>query len=706
MKKTPLFIFLCMILMASCSETPVIVPTDRPCADLESAERMFGTWTDNPASIPVSFVYGEEVHNGLEGLELLSNTVSKVPSGQNLKAVFRLDGDVRLTVDAFLNTEFGETEYTVWIENNGTVPSKEIKEFLTAVIPFEGEDPMLRGCLGDHTNLYADYQTELKDTVVSFVSSNGRATHIVFPYFDLVHGNGGTLLAIGWAGTWQSEFCNEGSTTVWKAGNCNDFDSVLMPGEKIRSALVVMLPYKGRDRDDATNLWREWFIKYNMPKADASGNSIQPFSTTCFAADTGLPNSDGSISERFYTWKRTLERLVYEDVKPDFRWFDAGWYFDPRGETVPTDWYGTVGTWELDTVKWPGKTFLESNEACHKEGMKVLVWFEPESVCDVEDLAKNYGYNPEWADFNRGNRYTNNLGNHDCLEWTLGRITKMMGENGVDLFREDNNSNPVKAWTGFDAKEAEKTGLPRKGITENLAIQGHYELWDRIIDFCAKNGKCTYIDNCASGGGRNDIESLRRSLPFMRSDADRTTTALRLSMTTSYCRWIPFHGANTKESAGELEPGMAGGSTFYITRASWLPVYNISEVFTHDVELDYVRLRATFGEWKKYNHLLVKDMYPLTPWHRHDDDSHWTAIAWHDRVADEAVLQAFRQETCPDPEYTAFLKFLKPDRRYNLTNEDTGEVLTMTGAALASDGIKIALPEPKSSAVWHVVPAE
>ena len=706
MKRGYLLLILCVVLLAACSKTPEIVPTDRPCADLESAAAMFGTWTANPAAIPVSFVYDGTVHNGLDGLEVLSNTLTQTPDGKNLKAVFRLDGDVQLTVDALLNAEFGETEYTVWIENKGTTPSKEIKEFLSAVIPFEGEDPMLRGCLGDHTNLYADYQTEFKDSVINFVSSNGRATHIVFPYFDLVHGNGGTLLAIGWAGTWRSEFKNEGSTTVWKAGNCNDFDSVLMPGEKIRSALIVMLPYKGRDRDDATNIWREWFIKYNMPRADAEGNRIQPFSTTCFASDTGLPNSDGSISERFYTWKRTLERLIYEDVKPDFRWFDAGWYFDPRGNTVPSNWYGTVGTWELDTVKWPGKTFLESNEACHKAGMKVLVWFEPESVCDVEDLARNYGYNPEWADFNRGNRYTNNLGNPDCLEWTLGRITKMMGENGVDLFREDNNSNPVKAWTGFDAKETEKTGLARTGITENLAIQGHYELWDRIIDFCAKNGKCTYIDNCASGGGRNDIESLRRSLPFMRSDADRTTTALRLSMTTSYCRWIPFHGANTKESEDELAPGVAGGSTFYITRASWLPVYNISEVFTHDVDLDYDRLRATFGEWKKYNHLLVKDMYPLTPWHRHDDDSHWTAIAWHDRKTDEAVLQAFRQETCPDLEYIAVLKFLKADRKYNLTNEDTGEVLTKTGAALASEGIKIALGEPKSSAVWHIVPAE
>lgn len=706
MRKLTVILASLSLLAAGCSRTEGTAPTDRPCADIERSVAMFGEWVENPASIPVSFVYDGVSHEGLEGLEMISRTCTATASGKELKAAFKLDGDIELMVEAVLNEEFGETEYTVWFENKGTVPSKELKDLLSAVIPFKGEDPVVRGCLGDHQNLYADYQTPIKDSTASFVSSNGRATHIVFPYFDLVHGDGGTMLAIGWAGTWRSEFSNEGDITMWKAGNCNDFDAVILPGEKIRTALVVMLPYKGRDRDYATNLWREWFIKYNMPKADGKGNPIKPFSTTCFASDTGLPNSDGSISERFYTWKRTLERLVYENVIPDFRWFDAGWYFDPRGETVPVDWYGTVGTWELDTVKWPGKTFLESNEACHKAGMKVLVWFEPESVCDVEDLAKNYGYNPEWADFNRGNRYTNNLGNPDCLEWTLGRITKMMGENGVDLFREDNNSNPVKSWTGFDAKSAEKTGLPRTGITENLAIQGHYELWDRIIDFCARNGKCTYIDNCASGGGRNDIESLRRSLPFMRSDADRTTTALRLSMTASFNRWVPFHGANTKESKGQLEPGVEGGSTFYITRASWLPVYNISEVFTHDVKMDYDRLRATFGEWKKYNHLLVEDFYPLTPWHRPDDDSNWTAFAWHDHRTDEAVLQAFRQETCPNPEYTAFLKFLRPDRKYSLTNEDTGETITRLGSELASGGIRIELAEPKSSAIWHILPAE
>ncbi len=705
--RTSIFtLFIAAAILMGCGHDKPIVPTDRPCADLEKGPALFASWVENPSTIPVSFAYAGVPHEGFKGFDILSNTCLTTASGKSLKAVFSIDENLQAKVEAALNNEFGEIEYTVWFENIGSSPSGELKDLESVVLDFDGGDPMIRGCLGDHVNKYADYQTPLRDTTVSFVSTGGRATHVYFPYFDLVHGDGGTLMALGWAGTWHADFAGSDEGISMKGGNCNGFDSVLMPGEKIRTALVVMLPYKGRDRDDATNLWREWFIKYNMPAADAKGNRIEPFSTCTFASDTGLPNSDGSISERFYTWRRTYDRLIYENLIPDFRWFDAGWYFDPRGNTVPSDWYGTVGTWELDTVKWPGKTFLESNQACHKIGMKVLMWFEPESVCDVEDLAKNYGYNPEWADFNRGNRYTSNLGNKDCLEWTLGRITKVMKENEVDLFREDNNSNPVKAWKGFDEKTATKTGLQRTGITENLAIQGHYELWDRIIDFCAKNGKCTYIDNCASGGGRNDIESLRRSIPFMRSDADRTTIPLRLSMTTSFNRWIPFHGSATKESKEELEPGEPGGSPIYVTRASLLPVFNLAESFTHDVELDYDRVRAYFGEWKKYNRLLLKDMYPLTPWHGPEDDAHWTALAWHDREADEAVLLAFRQSLCPEPEYTANLKFLKPDRKYTLTNEDTGETLERTGADLASNGLKISLPEPKSSSVWHILPKE
>ena len=691
-------------LAAACCTPKAITPTDRPCAAVEEGISQFEAWAEDPGSIPVAFVYDGQEYTGLGSLEPISKDCRKTPAGKALTARFRLDDQVEVRAEAALNGEFGETEYTVWFENTGTGPSRVLKDLRSAVIRFPGAEPEVRGCLGDHGHLYSDYDMALRDTVVRFASGGGRATHGHFPYFDLVHGDGGTLMALGWAGTWWAEFIGEETETLWTAGHCNGFESVLLPGEKVRTAMVVLLPYKGRDRDDASNLWREWFLKYNLPKADAKGHDIQPFSTTNFAWDTGLPNSDGSISERFYTWKRTLERLVYEDVVPDFRWFDAGWYFDQRGHSEERDWYEAVGSWIVDTVKWPGKTLLESNEACHKQGMKVLTWFESEGVGDLDDMVRYHGFKPEWGAYYKWNRYTINLGDPECLEWILTRITKMMAENGVDLYREDNNSDPVRAWREFDGRTASQTGLPRTGITENKAVQGHYELWDRILGFCAKNGKCTFIDNCASGGGRNDIESLRRSIPFMRSDDDRTTMPLRLSMTWSFCRWVPFHGANTKEAPGHQAPGIPGGSTHYITRCSWLPVYNLEERWTHDVALDYDRLRSTFGEWKKYRHLLVKDFYPLTPWHGPRDASDWTVFVWHDRKTDEAVLQAFRQEDCPEPAYTAVMPFLRPETSYTLTNEDTGEVRTLTGTALAGEGLELLLDEPKSSAIWHILP--
>ena len=277
-----------------------------------------------------------------------------------------------------------------------------------------------------------------------------------------------------------------------------------------------------------------------------------------------------------------------------------------------------------------------------------------------------------------------------------------MSENAVDLYREDNNSDPGTTWPMMDNQQATSLGKPRKGITENKAIVGHYALWDGIISFCAENGKCTFIDNCASGGGRNDIESLRRSMPFLRSDADRTTTGLRLSMSSTFNKWIPFCGSSTKESVRQLDNGLAGGSTSYISRASWLPIYNLAECYTHDVMLDYNRVRKNVGEWRKYSHLLLKDYYVLTPWHSPTDTSGWTVFAYADRNSGEAVVTAFRQETSAENSFIAKLPFAEPRASYTLTNEDTGEQLQLSGEKLKSEGLTIILSEPKSSAVWHI----
>ena len=51
---------------------------------------------------------------------------------------------------------------------------------------------------------------------------------------------------------------------------------------------------------------------------------------------------------------------------------DAGWYWNK------VDW-GSVGTWEVDTKRFPGGLRPISDHA-HAKGVKIIVWFEPERV--------------------------------------------------------------------------------------------------------------------------------------------------------------------------------------------------------------------------------------------------------------------------------------------------------------------------------------
>ena len=392
--------------------------------------------------------------------------------------------------------------------------------------------------------------------------------------------------------------------------------------------------------------------------------------------------------------------MLEENIKPDFRWFDAGWYCDPAGNTVETDWWGTVGTWEIDQQKWPGETFRESVDEFHKHGIKTLVWFEPERVTHVDDLVRNYGYKKEWA-IAAGGAITNNIGNPECLEWTANRIIEMLDKNNVDLYREDNNANHNETWRKLDSEQTADMNLPRYGIAENNSIVGHYRLWDRIIEYCARAGKCTFVDSCASGGGRNDIESLRRGIPFMRSDADRTTSALRLSMSGSFNRWIPFHGSNTKETEGQLDPSTGAGSDAYVYRASYLPLFNFGEQFIHNPELDYDNMRRFLGEWKSVRHLLTKDMYVLTPWHSRDDKFGWTVFAYDSPETAESLLLAFRMEDCRDMYYTVKLPFADEDSVYMLENADSGDEMTVPGSTL-KEGIVLTLPNPRSCLMYRI----
>lgn len=665
----------------------------------------YAQMTNDLSSLPITFVYDDVVYKGFspEYFKEVSKETSHERNGEITTVTLKKD-NMTFTVIMGFYKDYNAYDYTVYFSNNSNSNSKVIRKVNAIDMYFAGDNAHLKGILGDHTNKYAPYDYDLSKKDISFLSTTGRPTHVYFPYFNLETEQGGAMIAIGWGGTWKANFSyNADSKTTHIVGEGTvGLETYLKPGETVRTPLIGIVRYYEKDEEIATNAWRKWIVDCNMPRNSANSDKpVQPMQLTMLAYDTGRPNSDGSISEYDGSWKRSLDAIYNNGLKFDYRWFDAGWYIDPNGNTVEKDWWGTVGTWELDQYKWPGDSFAQSVKYAKEHSTKTMVWFEPERVTNLAGLAKNHNYNREWvlADNGNNNNFLNNLGIKECLDWTANRIITFMDTYGIDLYREDFNLSPGSMWNVGDGYQ----GKNRKGITENLYVQGHYELWDRIIAYCAKTGKSTFVDSCASGGGRNDLETLRRSVALLRSDGDRTTVDLRLALTTTLNKWIPYVGTTAKESSSELN---SGDYNVYAIRASMLPsVYYTCEFYHKQDSIDWALLRQGQEEWQEISPYLLKDFYTLTPYRGITNADEWTAFMYFDPDTNSGVVQAFRQENCTKNSLAVSLKGLNPDCYYTVRDIDgRNSVSKIKGSALMKMLI-VKADTPRTAVTLYVEPA-
>ena len=684
------------------TETPPSAETETMTQALAEYKEMI---TDL-SKFPVNFVYNGVYHSGFDAFEEINREAWEDGKTEGVSIWVLMDETMIARLDATYYHGYEAYDYTVYFENYSETENSGVLEHLNAVdMTFSGKNARLKGILGDHDNQYLPYDYDLSAQNVNFTSLAGRATHVYFPYFNLETDDGGALLAIGWGGTWQADFVYDAASesTHYVGTGTVGLATYLKPGETVRTPLIATVRYYERDEDAAMNRWRDWMIDCNLPSESAdSDEPLDPFTSVFIANDSGKPNSDGSISQSYDNWQPSLDAYYSHGLTADYNWVDAGWYYSPYNETVPSDWWGTVGTWEMDPVKWPGDSFLQMTQYTDEHGTKTFLWFEPERVTHLDGMVANYGYKREWvlSDHGNNNYYLNNLGNKDCFKWTLNRIITTMDKHGIDMYREDFNMDPGHFWTIGDGYEGEN----RVGITENLYMQGHYALWDGIIDYCAANGKTTFVDSCASGGGRNDLETLRRAVPLLRSDSDRTTIELRLAMTTRLVRWIPFTGAASKESANQLT---TGGMDIYVLRASYLPhIYFSAEFYHKQDSLDWDTLLQGQQEWEEIQQYFYADFYVLTPYRSTTESKEWTVWEYFDEETDSGVIQAFRLPNCDEDTYMVQLKGIDPDKYYTIKDIDGINSFTKVKGSALLKGIPIYAENPRTAIILYIEACE
>ena len=198
---------------------------------------------------------------------------------------------------------------------------------------------------------------------------------------------------------------------------------------------------------------------------------------------------------------------------------DAGWYLQQHG--WPQD--GHVGS--RSASGFP-RACAPISDYAHAKGMKIIVWFEPERVTAGTWLAENH---PEWV-LGGKNGGLLNLGNPDAWNWLVKHVDKLIDEQGIDLYRQDFNMDPLAFWRGQRRQD-------RQGITEIKHVTGYLAYWDEL----RRRHPNMLIDSCATGGRRNDLETLRRAVPLWRSDYILEPVG-KQGHTYGISLWIPYYG--------------------------------------------------------------------------------------------------------------------------------------------------------------------
>ena len=554
--------------------------------------------------------------------------------------------------------DFPIVEWTVYFRNNGSSDTPIISEVLPLDATFTrtgGEEFVLHHHEGSPC-LPTDYQPFDdplgKGASKHIATSGGRSSNSDLPYFNVSWGNEGVIAVIGWPGQWSADFVRDGGNDITIRAGQELTHFTLHPGEEVRTPLIVLQFWQG-ERMHAQNVWRRWMLEHNLPRP--YGKTVQPHLAACSSHQFGeMINADEASQILF------VDRYLEEGIKLDYWWMDAGWYFNKSG------WPNT-GTWEVDTGRFP-RGLRAITDHGHAKGVKSIVWFEPERVTPGTWLYDH----PEWLLGKDGDQKLLNLGNPEALKWLTDHVNKMIDDQGIDLYRNDFNIDPLPYWRANDPED-------RQGITEIRYVEGFLAYWDGL----RHKHPDMLIDTCASGGRRNDIETLRRSVPLLRSDYILEPTGQQ-NHTYGMAFWIPAFGSGTNAFDA------------YTHRS--VMCYFMNDCYdVRKKDSNYAAVRGLTQEWRRITRYLIGDYYPLTAY----DAGNTIWMAWQFDRPDLAsgVVQAFRRPDSPYESARFHLHGLVPDAAYKLTNADTKKTSTLTGRKLMDDGFSLTLTNRPDSAV-------
>ncbi len=596
--------------------------------------------------------------------------------------------EVRVEVTRY--KDFPAVEWLLRFRNAGTQDSPILEQVfpLDARFTAPAGDPIIhyaKGATCSRDDFMPLRRALNKTGMLQLHAGGGRSSSDSLPFFNIEFERGaGVVLGIGWTGEWAAKFSRERGAEFRATAGMALTHLRLRAGEEIRTPRIVMLSWQG-DRMRGHNLLRRFIMAHARPRANG--------------APVEMPVANGN-------WGATpapvhlenIRKIIEHHLPMDVYWIDAEWFGQGR-------WYVNPGNWAVKRDIYP-QGFKPISDRLHEAGMKFLLWFEPERVSEgtpwyrehpqwlleVPKARRVYNWGTSQADplWVVNESYRNQIVENDRLfnladpaarRFLTDFISARIKEFGIDWYRHDANIAPLEFWRAADAPD-------RQGITEIRWVEGLYEFWDELL----RRHPGLAIDNCASGGRRIDIESLRRSLPLWRTDYPGENTAKQCH-TYGLNFWVPVSATGAgllgRDADYGLRSSMSSGLVFELFSQPSREPYDLTRVAWQDVR----KSLETYKQIKKY---FTGDYYPLTGYSQAEDA--WMVYQLDLPEQGEGLVVALKRPSSHLTRGAFPLRALAPTG-YEVTDLDTGKRRTMTGAELSTSGLELALDARPASAL-------
>lgn len=654
-------------------------------------------WSESfPARPPFSFVYGGRPSAALLPRWKAEVRTSPVDSARTRREVAYTDPATGLEARAVvtLYRDFPALEWVLHFTNTGRTDTPALADIqaLDRTLRAPGGDPLIHHAKGAVCSM--DDFMPLRRALnqgghFRLRAGGGRSSSDYLPFFNLETRDGnGVMIGIGWSGEWAAAFTRQAGPEFRVRAGMDRTHLRLRPGEQIRTPLMLVLFWEGGDRLRGHNLLRRFILKYHRPSA--AGKPV----------DMPLCNGNwGGTSAADHL--ENIRRIADHRLPMDYYWIDAEWF--GKGP-----WHVNPGNWTVKKALYPDG-FKPISEAARRAGLKLLLWFEPERVCEgtawdrehrawlleVPKAKRVYNWgasqaDPAWVvnesyrNQIRENDRLFDLGNPDARRYLTDFVSSRIEEFGLDCFRHDANIAPLEFWRAADVPD-------RQGMCEIRWVEGLYSFWDELL----RRHPSLIIDNCASGGRRMDLESLSRTLPLWRTDFPAHPTAKQCH-THGLLHWVPLNatgaGNLSRNSRYPVRSSMSSGMNFGLFGRGDAPQQAAALS-----EFPFDEVRRTLEQYRSIQKYFYGDYYPLTEYSQAEDA--WMAYQLDLPERREGLLVVLKRPLSPLLAASFPLRALAGDARYELLNLDSGESTRATGAELMQRGFELRLEEKPASAL-------